>query len=90
MNTDAVASVLVGWAQAHLDAVARSWGYDDIRSACTYVGDPFPRFAAEGLALRDWRSSVWAFLDSQSTPESLPDREAFIALLPPPPQRPVT
>ncbi len=53
--------------QNHLDAYARSWGYDSIISACTYVNDPFPRFAAEGLVLRDWRSSVWQYVESVAT-----------------------
>ena len=81
----------IRYAQAHLDACARTWGYDDIRSAVSYVGDPFPRFAAEGLALRNWRSAVWAFLDGESAaplPDPLPTREEFLALLPAPPVRP--
>lgn len=83
---------LVGWAQAHLDAYARSWGYDDIRSACTYVGDPHARFNAEGVALRNWRSAVWAYLDARASeplPDPLPSREEFMALLPEAPARPV-
>lgn len=78
--------------QAHLDSHAQAWGYDDLKSACTYVGDPYARFAAEGLALRNWRSEVWAYLDSTSSaplPEVLPTVAQFIALLPGAPSRPV-
>lgn len=90
--TDAqIRSGLIAAAQAHLDTTAQSWGYDDIRSAVTYVGDTYPRFAAEGLALRNWRSAVWAYLDAASAqplPDPLPTTEAFIAMLPAVPTRP--
>ena len=78
--------------QAHLDAHAQAWGYDDLKSACTYIGDPYARFAAEALALRNWRSEVWAYLDSTSSaplPEVLPTLAQFIAFLPAAPARPV-
>jgi hypothetical protein len=74
--------------QAHLDAHAQAWGYDDLKSACTYVGDPYPRFNAEGTVLRNWRSDVWAFLDTVVIPEVLPTVEEFLALLPVAPARP--
>ena len=86
-----IRATYIGYAQSHMDAYARSWGYDDIRSAVSYVGDPYPRFAAEGLAMRNWRSAVWAYLDTASAdplPDPLPTREEFLALLPPPPNRP--
>lgn len=86
-----VIACFVRYAQDHLDATAHAWGYDDIRSACSYVGDPYPRFHAEGTALRNWRSAVWAYLDAASTqplPDPLPTMEEFSALLPAIPQRP--
>jgi hypothetical protein len=86
-----VRASLIAAAQSHLDEYAQSWGYDDLRSAVTYVGDPYPRFNAEGLALRNWRSAVWAWLDAQATqplPDPLPTSAEFIALLPAPPARP--
>ena len=79
--------------QTHLDAHAQAWGYDDLKSACTYLGDPHARFAVEALALRNWRSEVWAYLDATSSaplPEVLPTLAQFIALLPAAPVRPVT
>lgn len=78
--------------QAHLDACAQAWGYDDLKSACTYLGDPYARFAAEALALRNWRSAVWAYLDSVGSsplPNPLPTKEDFILLLPSVPARPI-
>jgi len=47
--------------QAHLDATAKQYGYDDIKSAVTYADEPaVPKFQQEGQALRQWRSHVWA------------------------------
>jgi hypothetical protein len=91
-SVDQIRTGLIAAAQRHLDAHARSWGYDDLRSAVTYVGDPYPRFNAEGLALRNWRSAVWAWLDaakSQPLPDPIPTREEFLAMLPSAPSRPV-
>jgi hypothetical protein len=45
--------------QRHMDRAAQQWGYDDLRAACTYIGDPYPLFDAEATALRDWRSACW-------------------------------
>ncbi|WP_422086381.1 hypothetical protein [Variovorax sp.] len=47
--------------QQYLDAMARSLGYDDIKTAVTYAEEPsVPKFQNEGRALRAWRSAVWA------------------------------
>lgn len=46
--------------QAHLDAKARELGYDDIFTAVTYADESaVPKFQADGIALRRWRSLVW-------------------------------
>jgi hypothetical protein len=82
----AVRNAAVTAVQARLDAVAQSWGYDDIRSACTYVGDPYPRFDAEGTTLRNWRSATWAAVDQHQA--DVTSVEALIALLPLTPARP--
>lgn len=47
--------------QAHMDAAAQGYGYDDIKAAVTYADEPaVPKFQAEGRAFRAWRSLVWA------------------------------
>lgn len=51
--------------QTVLDAKAAERGYDSIASAATYVGSTVPQFAAEGLAMRDWRDGAWVFAYAQ-------------------------
>lgn len=47
--------------QAHLDAQAVALGYDNIFTAVTYATEPaVPKFQNDGIALRTWRSLVWA------------------------------
>lgn len=45
--------------QNMLDAKAKQFGYDDIKSACTYAGDPDPIFNDQGTKLKAWRSQCW-------------------------------
>jgi len=45
--------------QVHLDETAKSSGYDNIVSACSYAGAANP-FQAEGSAFVVWRGAVWA------------------------------
>ncbi|EGK71895.1 Putative phage tail fibre protein [Methyloversatilis universalis FAM5] len=80
--------------QRHMDTVAQSWSYDDMRAACTYADEPaVPQFQAEGAALRAWRSLCWAACYQMlnqtiaaGTPR--PSVEEVIAALPPVPSRP--
>lgn len=47
--------------QAHLDAQALELGYDNIFTAVTYATEPaVAKFQNDGIALRAWRSLVWA------------------------------
>lgn len=47
--------------QLHLDSFARSKGYGNIVSACSYASQPNgAHFQAEGAAFLAWRSAVWA------------------------------
>jgi len=74
--------------QQHLDATAKSYGYDDIKSAVTYADEPaVPRFQAEGLAFRAWRSLCWDYCYSllaevQAGTTPLPVLEDVLAGLP--------
>lgn len=51
--------------QAHLDAKARERQYDGIHTAIGYRDDPNEAFAAEALALFNWRSAVWTFSSAE-------------------------
>lgn len=52
---------IVAFVKAHLDAVARSYGYDDIGTAASYADEPaIAKFQEEGRAFRAWRSHAWA------------------------------
>lgn len=81
--------------QKKLDAGAKSWGYDDLRAAVSYIGDPFPRFNAEAVALRDWRSAVWVWAGVEESAikagqKALPTPvDQFVAAMPAMPARPV-
>jgi len=47
--------------QAHVDGAARALGYDSAVAAISYADEPsVPKYQAEALALRAWRSQVWA------------------------------
>lgn len=74
--------------QTHLDNLAKSWGYDNIVSLCSYAGNSHPKYSAEGAAGLSWRSSVWDHCEKELAkiaaetriePESI---ESFIAELP--------
>jgi hypothetical protein len=46
--------------QTLLDTTAQTRHYDNILSACTYVGSTVQKFSDEGTACRNWRDAVWA------------------------------
>ena len=80
--------VLTAALQFEMDARARALGYDDIKTAITYRGDPNPKFAAEAQALFVWRSAVWtqayALLDQVRQGEAkFPSIDEAIAMMPP-------
>lgn len=93
---DALVLQYDGLVQAHLDAVARSWGYGEktrpevsaILHAISYAEEPaVPKFQAEGRALRAWRSEVWAacyaMLDEvKAGQRAIPAPDEVIAALP--------
>lgn len=45
--------------QGHVDAVARSRGYDGGHACATYAASTVPLWAAEGAAFVAWRDAVW-------------------------------
>ena len=73
--------------QRHLDNVARSKGYDNIISLCTYATDSDPIFSAEGQAGVAWRGAVWRYCNTvlaevEAGTRAQPTVEELIAELP--------
>ena len=57
---DQIQAMFTSAVQAHMDAAARSRGFDDIKSAVTYADEPaVPSFQADGQRFRAWRSLSW-------------------------------
>lgn len=81
------AAALSGAVQAHVDATARSLGYDNILAAISYADEPsVPKFQAEGVALRAWRSAIWTAaapaIDVVAVGGVVPSAAALLATLP--------
>lgn len=72
--------------QYHLDEIARSRGYDNIVSACSYAGAANP-FQAESKAFITWRGAVWTkcyemMSACQAGTSPIPTEAELIAALP--------
>ena len=83
----ALATRTVKLVQNYMDGMARSLGYDDIKSAVTYAEEPsVVKFQNEGRAFRQWRSLVWAYcyekLAEVQAGAPMPTLEVFMAGLP--------
>ena len=75
--------------QSRLDSAAKAWEYDDIKSAVGYIGDPNPKYNAEGLVLRNFRSATWTKAEEVQMADEPPTNiSQLISLLPPLPERP--
>lgn len=73
--------------QSMLDKEAQKLGYDNCNSVCTYVETGVPKFDAEGVAFRKWRSAVWAMgyellAEVQAGTRPIPTEEELVELLP--------
>lgn len=72
--------------QQHLDSKARSKGYDNIISACSYAAAPNP-FQEESAQFVTWRGNVWAYCYQelakvQAGTRLVPDIGVFLMELP--------
>lgn len=76
-------------AKLNLDSLAQSWGYDSLVSAASYVNSTNSQFKADAEALIAWRDAYWAkayTIESEALPATV---DAFIALLPAAPIKPI-
>ncbi|MEO8489040.1 hypothetical protein [Pseudomonas sp.] len=59
-------SEYVASVQMFLDRTAKTAGYSDLKDVITYADEPsVPKFQADGLAFRTWRSLCWAYCYEQ-------------------------
>lgn len=58
-NAEALKKSFADSAQYLLDEFARTKGYDNILSVCTYVSSPIAKFAEEGQRAVNLRSAMW-------------------------------
>jgi hypothetical protein len=80
--------------QSYLDSFAKTWRYESILSAATYVTSTITQFKNEAKALIAWRDQVWNScyttlegVQAGTTPIPV-SVDAFIATLPAAPSRP--
>lgn len=72
---------------AHLDATARTRGYDSALSLASYVASANAGWAAEAQAFVAWRDAVWTYAlaelsEVQSGQRSVPTVASFVEELP--------
>lgn len=83
-----IAGIVVAMVQSKLDEFARSRGYDDVLSACTYAASAVPKFKAEGAYAVQARDAHWGtcyqiLADVQAGRRALPTVQQVLAELPP-------
>jgi hypothetical protein len=77
------------YAQTKLDDIAKSWGYDSLISAVSYTNSKNLQFKAEANALIDWRDAYWAEAYTIEMGPLPATAEAFFAMLPEAPTKPI-
>jgi len=88
-NKDQISSIYKKAAQFNLDSVAKSWGYESIVMALSYLNSTNKQYKADAKALNEWRDNYWATaytIEAGGLPATV---EEFVALLPESPKKPV-
>jgi hypothetical protein len=62
-QADEIKASVTAYAQNRLDNFAKTKGYDDIKSACSYYGSSVARFNQDAIDALDVRSRTWDILD---------------------------
>lgn len=80
-------------AQAALEVVAKSWGYDSVISICTYVNSTVQQFKSDAETFIEYRDSFWLSANnikiSVQNGAAMPLTSAeFVAMLPAAPNKP--
>jgi hypothetical protein len=75
--------------QSCIDDFAKSWGYDDLVSAASYLSSTNKQYAEEAAVLIAWRDSVWDWAIPNFSKVKAGDSAAsFIAKIPTNPEKP--
>ena len=87
-NLAAAEAELSDAVQNHLDTAARSRGYGNMLSLCSYRDSTVPKFAQEAITGLAWRDAVWAYCyaalaDFKAGNRTAPTPAELIAELPP-------
>ena len=45
--------------QLHIDSIAQDYGYDDIKSAISYLNSTITEWSSEADSFNQWRDAVW-------------------------------
>jgi hypothetical protein len=76
--------------QIVLDAFAKSWSYDSITTAASYILSTNQQFAIEAKELIKWRDTVWEWAIPQIKNINEDDIDIFLLNMPNPPTKPLT
>ena len=76
-------------AQSQLDEIAQEWGYSSIVSAASYANSTNAQFKADAEALIAWRDNLWQEAYTIETGALPATADAFLAMLPSAPTKPV-
>ena len=93
---DQIAASYAGALGAAIDQFARTWGYDSIYTAATYLNSAIPLFKHEAEVIIAWRDTAWFNANNlfnackAGTATAPSSAAAFVKqVLPPPPFRPI-
>jgi len=66
--------------QSKIEEVARSWGYDSIISASTYLSSSVDKFKSEAGLLIAWRDAVWLWAATLKPEQNILPSQAATAI----------
>lgn len=74
--------------QSNLDGVAKSWGYDSMDRAATYLFSSNIKYKTDAETLLSWRDSVWSWAETLFTKIKIGDSaDNLMKKMPKPPER---
>jgi hypothetical protein len=85
-ETEEIVKRLTNAVQAHMEDVARSKGYDNLMSACSYAAVA-NAFQAESQKFIEWRANCWmvchhVLAEAEAGNIAVPSEQELVAMLP--------